>query len=80
MKKAILSIVVFLFSVLMYAQEYPFVFTKSGERNQVLIFIPGFASSGDVWDETVDVLNNDYTCYKLTFAGVEPQEKASFEY
>lgn len=83
MKKAILTTVIFLFSFLTFSQEYPFSVTKIGKGNQALIFIPGFASSGDVWNETVDSLKSDYTCYVLTmagFAGVPPKDNISFEY
>lgn len=83
MKKAILTSVILLFSFLTFSQEYPFSITKTGIGKQALIFIPGFASSGDVWNETVKTLENDYTCYVLTmagFAGVPPKDNSSFEY
>ncbi len=82
MKKIILAAVFFLFSFLSYAQDYPFSVTKSGTGKQTLIFIPGFASSGDVWKETVGDLKNEYTCHVFTmagFAGVAPQEDPTFE-
>lgn len=59
----------------------PFEVTKSGQGDQSLIFIPGFASSGEVWAETLPRYENDYTCYTLTmagFAGAEPQSSPSF--
>lgn len=83
MKKVILTTVILLFSFLTFSQEYPFSITKIGKGNQALIFIPGFASSGDVWNETIDSLKNDYTCYVLTmsgFAGAPPKDNISFEY
>lgn len=83
MKKAILTTVILLFSFLTFSQEYPFSVTKTGTGKQTLIFIPGFASSGDVWNETVNVLKSDYTCYVLTmsgFAGVPPKDNISFEH
>lgn len=83
MKKAILTTVILLFSFLTFSQEYPFSITKTGKGDQALIFIPGFASSGDVWNETVDSLKSDYTCYVLTmsgFAGVPPKDNISFEH
>ena len=69
MKKIILAAVFFLFSFLSYAQDYPFSVTKSGTGKQTLIFIPGFASSGDVWKETVGDLKNEYTSHVFTMAG-----------
>jgi pimeloyl-ACP methyl ester carboxylesterase len=61
--------------------DYPFEVSKAGNGNQAIIFIPGFASSGDVWKETIENVKNDYTCYTLTmagFAGVSPKPGASF--
>lgn len=86
MKKYIL-IIALLFSALclnVFAQtkQYPFEVSKTGKGKQALMFIPGFASSGAVWDETKAVFEKDFTCYTLTmagFAGVKPQPNPSFE-
>jgi pimeloyl-ACP methyl ester carboxylesterase len=62
--------------------NYPFEVKKSGKGNQSIIFIPGFACSGEVWNETKSIYENDYTCYTLTmagFAGVPPQSKPTFQ-
>lgn len=83
MKKAILITVVFLIPFMVFAQDYPFLVAKSGEGKQTLIFIPGFACAGEVWNETVEELNDNYTFYLLTmpgFAGIAPQENPSFEH
>ena len=59
-----------------------FEFKKSGIGKQAMILIPGFACSGDVWEETIANFENDYTCYSLTmagFAGVDPQMNSSFK-
>ncbi|MNK88732.1 Sigma factor SigB regulation protein RsbQ [compost metagenome] len=87
MKKYIILIIAFLFSALclnVFAQtkQYPFEVLKTGKGKQSIIFIPGFASSGEVWNETKATFEKDFTCYTLTmsgFAGVKPQTKASFE-
>lgn len=82
MKKIILTSVFFLLSFFSFAQDYPFSVTTTGTGEQTLIFIPGFASSGDVWNETVEVLKDKYTCHVFTmagFAGVAPQEDPTFE-
>lgn len=82
MKKIILAAGFFLLSYLSFAGNYPFTVTKTGTGEQTLIFIPGFASSGDVWNETVEVFKNKYTCHILTmagFAGVVPGEDPTFE-
>lgn len=61
--------------------NYPFKVQISGHGKQSIVFIPGFASSGDVWNETKANFENKYTCYTLTmagFAGVPAQSGASF--
>jgi len=74
---------IFLFSqFLMQAQDFPFKVEKIGEGKSNLIFIPGFASSSDVFEETVEKLKSKHTCYLLTmpgFAGVAPQENPTFQ-
>ncbi|WP_412850958.1 alpha/beta fold hydrolase [Chryseobacterium sp. PMSZPI] len=63
-------------------KKYPFEIKKTGTGKQSLIFIPGFASSGDVWNETTAKFEKNYTCYTLTmagFAGVKPEADASFK-
>ena len=82
MKKTIVTTLVLLLSFFATAQEYPFSITKSGTGKQTLLFIPGFASSGAVWNETVAALKKDYTCVVLTmpgFAGVAPEQNPTFE-
>lgn len=87
MKKYTIVIIAFLFSVLclnVFAQtkSYPFEVLKTGKGKQSIIFIPGFASSGEVWNETKAAFEKDFICYTLTmagFAGVKPQPDSSFE-
>ena len=87
MKKYIILIIAFLFSALclnVFAQtkSSPFEVLKTGKGKQSIIFIPGFASSGEVWNETKIAFEKDFTCYTLTmagFAGVKPQPNPSFE-
>ena len=45
-----------------------FEVVKTGQGKQALIFIPGFACSGQVWDKTKVYFENDYICYTLTMA------------
>ncbi|MBF4493776.1 alpha/beta hydrolase [Flavobacterium sp. MR2016-29] len=86
MKKYIL-IIALLFSALcinVFAQtkSYPFEVIKTGKGKQSIIFIPGFASSGEVWNETKTAFEKDFACYTLTmagFAGAKPQPDPSFE-
>lgn len=63
-------------------KNYPFEVKKSGKGKQSIIFIPGFASSGEVWNDTTAKFEKDFTCYTITmagFAGVKPQPDASFK-
>ena len=77
-----LSIVIAFTALTLHAfgqnNNYPFEVIISGKGSQSIIFIPGFACSGKVWDETKILYENNYTCYTLTmagFAGVPPQSK-----
>ncbi|MFP8893163.1 MULTISPECIES: alpha/beta fold hydrolase [Chryseobacterium] len=87
MKKFTLLLIIMLFFLAVcniFGQQtvYPFELKKTGNGNQALIFIPGFASSGDVWNETIAKFEKDFTCYTLTmagFAGIKPQTDASFK-
>ncbi|SEB51901.1 Pimeloyl-ACP methyl ester carboxylesterase [Tenacibaculum sp. MAR_2009_124] len=76
-------IVTLLISFISFGQErsYSFKIDKTGNGKQTVIFIPGFASSADVWNETVSQFDEKFTCYTLTmagFAGVRPKENSSF--
>lgn len=82
MKQMFLVLVVCLFTDSIFSQNPSFKVTKTGTGEQAIIFIPGFACSGDVWKETVEELKVKYTCYVLTmpgFSGIEPEEEPSFE-
>ncbi|WP_268848650.1 alpha/beta fold hydrolase [Flavobacterium aestivum] len=87
MKKYIFLFIVLLFSALCLnvfgqTKSYPFEITKTGKGKQSIIFLPGFASSGDVWNETKSNFEKEFTCYVFTmagFAGVKPQPNPSFE-
>ncbi|MCF8255903.1 MAG: alpha/beta hydrolase [Bacteroidia bacterium] len=86
MNKLKFLLILILFSILclnVFGQNntYPFEVEISGKGKQAIIFIPGFASSGDVWKETKMKYEKDFTCYTLTmagFAGVKPQPNATF--
>jgi pimeloyl-ACP methyl ester carboxylesterase len=85
MKNIILCSILLITNTIVFGQknlDYPFKVEKIGVGNQSIIFIPGFASSGDVWDETVKIYKENHTCYILTmagFAGVEPSENPTFD-
>lgn len=63
-------------------KNYPFEAKKTGTARQSIIFIPGFASSGEVWNETAAQFEKNFSCHVLTmkgFAGVKPAGEASFK-
>ncbi len=80
----LLLILFFLFSSHTTKQHnsLPFEVKTSGHGKKSILLLPGFACSGDVWNETRVVLEKEYTCYTFTmagFAGVTPQPNASFK-
>jgi len=87
MKKYIFLVITLLFSALCLnvfgqTKSYPFEVVKTGKGKQAIIFLPGFASSGDVWNETRSNFEKEFTCYTFTmagFAGVKPQPNTSFK-
>jgi pimeloyl-ACP methyl ester carboxylesterase len=87
MKKYIFLVITLLFSALCLnvfgqTKSYPFEVIKTGKGKQAIIFLPGFASSGDVWNETKSNFEKEFTCYTFTmagFAGVKPQPNVSFK-
>jgi len=52
---------------------YPFHISITGKGKQTMLLIPGFSCSEHVWDETVQNLSADHTCYTITFPGVAGQ-------
>ncbi|SDJ55932.1 alpha/beta fold hydrolase [Chryseobacterium jejuense] len=87
MKKFTFLLIIMLFfaaicNIFGQEKKYPFEVKKSGKGKQSLILIPGFASSGEVWNETTAKFEKDFTCYTLTmagFAGSKPDADASFK-
>ncbi|AZA78042.1 alpha/beta hydrolase [Chryseobacterium sp. G0186] len=87
MKKFTFLLIIMLFfaavcNVFGQAKTYPFEVKKTGKGKQSLIFIPGFASSGDVWNETIAKFEKDFSCYTLTmagFAGTKPGTDPNFK-
>lgn len=54
----------------------------TGNGKESILFIPGFACSGEVWNETKAFFESDFTCYTLTmagFAGVPAKDGVSFQ-
>lgn len=50
------------------AQDNPFKVNVVGTGEPILLF-PGFACTGDVWNDTVSELSKNYECHVFTFAG-----------
>lgn len=87
MKKFTFLLIIMLFFAAVcniFGQEktYPFEVKKTGKGKQSLLFIPGLASSGEVWNETTAKFEKDFTCYTLTmagFAGAKPEADPNFK-
>jgi pimeloyl-ACP methyl ester carboxylesterase len=47
----------------------PFEVKVTGQGKKTILFIPGLACSGEVWEETVQRFKEDHTCYIFTMAG-----------
>lgn len=69
MKKSIFSLVILLVSVISFAQQHSAFEVKVSGKGQPVILIPGYSCSGEVWNETVDHLKNNYELHVLTLAG-----------
>lgn len=62
------------------SNAYGFDIKKTGSGDPILFF-PGLISSGEVWDETVQIFSEDYQCHVFTmpgYAGVPPVEADSY--
>ncbi|MGB7395293.1 MAG: alpha/beta hydrolase [Pricia sp.] len=71
------ALLLLIFALSASAQNGPFEVTVEG-NGQPILFFPGFASTGEVWDATVAKLSQNYECHIFTFAGfggVAPVEK-----
>ena len=79
MKKMILISILFALQtgITFAAGNYSFTVKESGS-GPAIIFIPGFACSGDVWNETVETMKGAHKCYVINmagFAGAAPETK-----
>lgn len=77
LKKVIFSFVLLVISSLTFAQQPSAFEVKVIGKGQPVLLIPGYSCSGDVWNETVNHLKNNYELHVLTlagFAGAKPIE------
>jgi pimeloyl-ACP methyl ester carboxylesterase len=80
----VLAILLLLSVATVFSQsiDRPYKVEKTGQGSKSIIFIPGFASSGDVWHDTRASFESNFTCHTFTmagFAGVSPQANPTFE-
>ncbi len=76
-KQQLTILVFFIFSNYAIAQDSAFEVAVVGKGQPVLLF-PGFACTGEVWNDLVDELSKTHECHIFTFAGfggVAPIEK-----
>jgi len=83
LKRIATVLILAIVSLSVFAQEKnnAFSVTITGKGKQAIIFIPGFACSGDVWTTTQASLKGDFTFYTFTmagFAGVPAQAAPTF--
>lgn len=80
MKKITLLLVILFIQLNTIAQEnnnlYPFNVGIKGKGAPVLL-IPGLSCSGEVWNETVEVLQANFQCHIFTLAGFSDQKPIS---
>ncbi len=62
----------------LHINNYPFKVTIIG-KGKPIILIPGLSCSGDVWNQTVDSLKNNYQCHILTLAGFSNQKPINID-
>lgn len=66
--KKLMAILLIITSFSVNAQDQPFKVEVIGKGEPILLF-PGFTCTGDVWNDTVTELSQDYQCHVFTFAG-----------
>lgn len=70
LKRSLVVALLFFLHVATSAQNTKsFSVTKTGNGKKNVILIPGYSCAGSVWDETVQVISKDHTCYVITFSG-----------
>lgn len=69
MKNLIFSLVFTLTAALSFAQQPTAFEVKVIGKGQPILMIPGYSCSGEVWNETVDHLKNNYELHVFTLAG-----------
>ena len=68
-KKVIILVLAILAFVNVFAQKQQSFEVKVIGKGKPIILIPGYSCSGEVWNETVDHLKNNYELHILTLAG-----------
>lgn len=68
-KKVIILVLTIMAFVNVFAQKQQAFEVKVIGKGQPIILIPGYSCSGEVWNETVDHLKNNYQLHVLTLAG-----------
>lgn len=79
MKNVILLLVLFVFSLSVYAknENHPINVEVTG-KGKPIVLIPGFTVPGDIWKPLVKKLENNYECHIVTLAGFGGKEPIEF--
>jgi pimeloyl-ACP methyl ester carboxylesterase len=68
-RSLVIALLLFIYMAGSAQNTKAFSVVKTGNGKQNVILIPGYSCAGSVWDETVQAISKDYTCYVITFSG-----------
>lgn len=77
--KKYLILYILIFGLVTYSFSQTSFSVKVTGAGQPIILIPGLASSGDVWNETVSQLSQNFECHVLTLPGFAGQAPIDLE-
>jgi len=69
MKKITLTIIFYLFVLLLANAQNPAIYTEVSGEGEVVLLLPGFTSPGAVWDATIENFEKQYQSIKVSYAG-----------
>lgn len=67
--KVIKFLILFMFSTLTAYAQPKAVYTEKEGSGPVVIFLPGFTTPGDIWEENILRLDKNYTTITISYAG-----------
>lgn len=67
--KVIKFLLLFMLSATTAFSQHKAVYTEKTGEGPVVIFLPGFTTPGDIWEENILRLDKDYTAITVSYAG-----------